>query len=79
MVIVLDITIYLKWVQILEDYFETKDYSDEESFIIATQKLQDYDQYWFRSLRKERALRGRSRLGVDSNPTWIRDSIDIYS
>jgi len=31
---------YLKWVQTLKDYFESEGYSNEESFIIAIEKLQ---------------------------------------
>ena len=34
----LDPTIYLRWVQTLEDCFEAKGCSHEESFLIATQK-----------------------------------------
>ena len=41
----LDPTIYLKWVQSLDDYFEEKGCSGEESFMVATQKLQGYTQY----------------------------------
>ena len=41
----LDPTIYLKWAQSLNDYFEEKWCLGEESFMIATQKLQGYTQY----------------------------------
>jgi len=35
----LDPTIYLRWVQTLEDYFEAKGCLGEESFMITTQNL----------------------------------------
>ena len=35
----LDPTIYLRWVQVLDDYFEAKGCCNEESFLIVTQKL----------------------------------------
>jgi len=77
----LDAIIYLRSVQTLEDYFEAKAYLNEENFNITTQKLQAYNKYWFRYLRRERALKVRLelRLEVGSNPTWIRDSTEIYS
>jgi len=51
----LDPTIYLRWVQTLEDYFEDKVCSHEESFLIATKKHQGYSYYGFKCLRKKRA------------------------
>jgi len=41
----LDPTIYLRWVQTLEYYFEANECSHEESFLSATQKLQGYAYY----------------------------------
>jgi len=38
----LDPTIYLRWIQILEDYLEAKVCSDKEHFMIATYKLNVY-------------------------------------
>ena len=35
----LDLTTYLRWVQIIEEYFEAKGCLDEESFMVATQIL----------------------------------------
>ena len=35
----LDPTIYLRWIQTLEDYFEANGCSHEECFLIATKKL----------------------------------------
>ena len=58
----LDTTINLRWIQTLEDYFEAKGYSTEEIFIIATRKHQGYGQYWFKCLRRERALQDNSRI-----------------
>jgi len=43
--ITLDPTIYLRWIWTLKDYFEAKECSDEQSFLIATQKLQGYAYY----------------------------------
>jgi len=58
----LDPIIYLRWVQILEDYFEAKDSSYEESFFIATQKLQGYANCCFKCVMWERALLGKPKI-----------------
>jgi len=55
----LDPNHYLKCIQTLEDYFEAKGYSNEESFIIAIEKLQGPTYSWFRNLRRERALQSK--------------------
>jgi len=49
----LDPNRYLKWVQTLENYFEAKGYSTEESFIIAIEKLQGTSHSSFRNLIRE--------------------------
>ena len=41
----LDPTIYLTWVQTLEDYFVAKGCCNKECFLIATRKLQGYAYY----------------------------------
>ena len=51
----LDLNHYLKLVQILKNYFESKGYSNEESVIIAITKFQGLTYSWFRKLKRERA------------------------
>jgi len=58
----LDPTIYLRWVQMLQDYFEAKEYFDEECFLITTQKLQGYAYYWFKWFKRERALQCKPKI-----------------
>jgi len=53
---------YLKWVHTLEVYFEAKGYSNEKSFIIAIEKLQNPAYSWLRNLRRESALQGKPRI-----------------
>jgi len=38
-------TIYLRWIQVLKDYFDAKEFLDGESFMIATKKLKGYAQH----------------------------------
>ena len=61
--------IYLIWVQTLEYYFEAKGCSNEESFMITTQKLQGYVQYCFKYLRKEIALQGKHSI---KSCSWLK-------
>ena len=60
--------------QILEDYFEANRCSHEQSFLIATQKLQAYTQYGFKYLRRERPLQGMPRLKTWS---WLKSHMEV--
>jgi len=58
----LDPTIYLRLIQTLEDHFEAKGCSGGESFLITTKKLQGNAYYWFRYLKRERAIQGKPKI-----------------
>ena len=56
----LDPNHFLKGRQILEDYLRVRGCLDEESFMIATQKLHHFAYYSSKCFRRERALKKKS-------------------
>ena len=64
---------YLKWVQTLEVYFEAKGYFNEESFMIATKKLQGPAILGLETLGEKELFNAslESRLGECLSLTWM--------
>ena len=50
-------TIFLRWIQTLENSFKVTGCSNEECFMIAIKKLQGQIHYWFK-----KALQGKPRI-----------------
>ena len=70
----LDPTIYLGQVQMLKNYFEAKECLGEESFMVATRKLQGVGLYWFRCPKRGRPLQDKPRIKTWS---WLKSYIDV--
>ena len=67
---ILYIAIYLGLIQTLQGYFEDMGYCNEKSFMVGTQKLQGYSQFWFWLLKIERFLQGKPITNMDKRLYW---------
>jgi len=70
----LDSTIYLEWFQTVKHHFKAKGCSGEESFMMATQKVQGPLHCLFKCFRKERPLQSKHKINTRS---WLKSYMDV--
>ena len=58
---------YIEWVQVLERFFEIKEYSDEKAFMMVGLKLKKYASSWMRTSKDNKPRRGSH--GSKPSPT----------
>jgi len=61
---ILNLDMYLKWIQTVKRFFEVKGYSDEKSFKVAILKLKKYTSLWYENTNRQRARKGKSRINA---------------